>query len=134
MHENFTRFGESNPQQEEEHSKRQLLSGVAGCGRTHHVGCGEGRPAGVGSGGTVGGGLAEVGLRGVALAVLLQVAGHVLARQARRYGAHVIQDLGRHCLVCAQRLHRAHKAIVELLRPLNLRGANAMTQRPPKFC
>ena len=88
--------------------------------RTHHVGGGERGPAGVGSGGTVGGGLAEVRLRTVALAVLLQVACHILARQAGRDGPHVVQDLGRDSLVSSQRLYCAHKAVVQLLRPLHL--------------
>ena len=48
----------------------------------------------VGGGRAVRRGLAEVVLGALARAVLLQVARHVLARQPRRDGPHVVQDPG----------------------------------------
>lgn len=86
-----------------------------------HVRVGEGAPAGVRGGRAIGGRAAEVGAA-LAGAVLLQVAGHILAGQAGRYGAHVIENLGGDCLVGAKGFHSADKPVVQLCSPLNLRS------------
>ena len=82
----------------------------------------------VGGGRAVRRGLAEVVLGALACAVLLQVARHVLAREPRRNGPHVLKDFGGHRLVSAQRLHSVHKAFVQLLSPLHLASAQGNCQ------
>ena len=113
---------------------RELL-GSRGCSRCQGRGGGlrtgqgvrAGRPAGVRLRRVERGRVAAEGrlVRALARAVLLQVARHVLARQARGRGAHVVQDARGDLVARAERLHRGHEALVQLLRPLHLRARRA---------